>query len=165
MPDYPVMFTVRDTVSGNGFLAGVTLTGRALMCKEDDQRWWVYGVRPGAIAESGATPEEAFLRFRNSYKNVLFDFAGSVEKYEQFKTCVEHFYSQPDVEEESRWLAAYNALRHGQVKAEPPFFSSLPKEDPDKRPTQIGVDRLDAQEARFNATDNATDNLLMAKAA
>jgi hypothetical protein len=122
-------------------------------------------VRPGAIAESGTTPEEAFLRFRNSYKNVLFDFAGSVERYEQFKDSVEGFYSQPDIEEENRWLAAYNFLRSGDVKPEPPFFSALPKEDPDKRPTQIGVDRLDVQDARFNATDNAIDNLLMAKAA
>ncbi len=46
MPDYPVMFTVRDTVSGNGFLAGITLTGRALMTREADGKWWVYGVRP-----------------------------------------------------------------------------------------------------------------------
>jgi hypothetical protein len=81
MADYPVMFTVRDTVSGSGFLAGVTLTGRAIMTQEDG-KWWVLGVRPAPIVESGEMPQEAFLRFRNSYKNVLFDFAESSEKYE-----------------------------------------------------------------------------------
>jgi len=164
MTDYPVMFTVRDTVSGNGFLAGVTLTGRAIMCLEDG-KWWVYGVRPAAIAESGETPQEAFLRFRNSYKNVLFDFASCAEKYENFREAVEVFYHQLDQEEEDRWVSAFHALRKGVVKPEPPFFSELPKENPDTRPTQIAVERLDKPEARYTATDNVTDNLLMAKAA
>lgn len=99
MADYPVMFTVRDTVSGNGFLAGVTLTGRAIMSREEDGKWWVYGVRPAAIAESGETPQEAFMRFRNSYKNVLFDFAEGSDKYENFRESVEAFYHQPDQQE------------------------------------------------------------------
>src|ERR1700756_2007962 len=73
MPDYPMMFTVRDTVTGSGYLAGVTLSGNALLCREEDGKWWFYGVRPGAISECGTTPEEAFLRFRNTYKNLLFD--------------------------------------------------------------------------------------------
>jgi hypothetical protein len=164
MADYPVMFTVRDTVSGNGFLAGVTLTGRAIMFQEDG-KWWIYGVRPGAIAESGETPQEAFLRFRNSYKNVLFDFAECSAKYENFRESVEAFYHQPDQEEEDRWVNAFRALRKGEVKPEPPFFSALPKEDPDKRPAQIAVERLDKPHTRYTATDNVTDNLLMAKAA
>ena len=54
MASYPVMFTLRDTVSGNGFLAGITLTGRALMKREDDEKWWIYGVRPAAIARVAA---------------------------------------------------------------------------------------------------------------
>ena len=52
---YPLMFTYRDVISGDGFLAGITLSGRALMIKENDE-WWMYGVRPGAIAETGKTP-------------------------------------------------------------------------------------------------------------
>jgi hypothetical protein len=165
MPEYPLMFTVRDTVSGNGFLSGVTLTGRALMCREEDGKWWVFGVRPSAIAESGTTPEEAFLRFRNKYKNVLFDFADGCGTYENFRDSVEAFYHQPDQEEEQRWLKAFQALRSGEVKAEPPFFSTLPKEDPEKRPTQISVERLDKETARYTPTDNVADYFVMAKAA
>ena len=123
MPDYPVMFTVRDTVSGNGFLAGVTLTGRAVMCKEEDGKWWIYGVRPGAIAESGTTPQEAFLRFRNSYKNVLFDYASCAAKYENFRDAVDAFYHQPDNEEEARWMSAFKALRSGEAKPKRPCSS------------------------------------------
>lgn len=164
MPDYPVMFTVRDTVSGNGFLAGVTLNGRAVMCFEDG-KWWIFGVRPAPIAESGETPQEAFLRFRNSYKNVLFDFAESSEKYENFREAVESFYQQPDDEEEARWHTAFQALRSGQIKPEPPFFSTLPKEEPENRPTQISVERLDKTTSRYTPTDNVPDRFVMAKAA
>jgi hypothetical protein len=164
MTDYPVMFTVRDTVSGDGYLAGVTLTGRAIITREDD-KWWVYGVRPAPIAESGETPQEAFLRFRNSYKNVLFGFAGCSTKYENFREAVEQFYHQPDQEEEKRWVAAFCAIRSGEVKPEPPFFSALPKEDPDTRPTQIAVERLDKENTRYTSTDNVTDYCAMAKAA
>jgi hypothetical protein len=147
MADYPVMFTVRDTVSGSGFLAGVTLTGRAIMTQEDG-KWWVLGVRP-PIAESGEMPQEAFLRFRNSYKNVLlFDFAESSEKYENFREAVEAFYHQAEREEEDRWSKAFRALRSGDVKADAPFFCTLPKEDRTKRPTQIAVERLKKPLAR-----------------
>jgi hypothetical protein len=164
MPDYPVMFTVRDTVSGNGFLASVTLTGRAIMCYEDG-KWWMYGVRPAPIAESGDTPQETFLRFRNSYKNVLFDFAECSAKYENFREGVEEFYHQPDQLEEDRWTNAFRAIRRGEVTPEPPFFSALPKEDPETRPTQIAVERLDKENTRYTATDNVTDRFVMAQAA
>jgi len=164
MPEYPVMFTVRDTVSGNQFLAGVTLTGRAVMCNEDG-KWWVFGVRPSAIAESGTTPEEAFLRFRNKYRNVLFDFAEGYGTFEKFRESVEGFYHQPDQAEETRWMKAYEALRSGEVKPEAPFFADLPKEDPERRPTQISVERLDKANARYTPTDNVADYFVMAQAA
>jgi len=47
------MFTFQDVVSGNGFLSGVTMSGRALMCKRDDGNWWVYGIHPGGMAHFG----------------------------------------------------------------------------------------------------------------
>jgi hypothetical protein len=157
MANYPVMFTLRDAVSGNGFLAGITLSGRGLMKREDDGKWWLYGVRPAAIAESGATPEEAFLRFRNAYKNLLFDFSEDSATYDLFKVNVEKFYAQPDKEEEDNWLEAFYALRSGKAIPEDPFFAQLPKEDPEKRPTQIAVERLDKADARYTTTDNVPD--------
>jgi hypothetical protein len=165
MANYPLMFTLRDTVSGNGFLAGVTLTGRALMTKEPDGKWWVYGVRPGAIAETGATPEEAFLRFRNSYKNVLFDMAEGGHDYCAFRDTVEAFYFQPDDEEENRWQAAFEAIRSGTFVPDEEFFGKLPREAPEARPTQLHVARLDQQAQRYKTTDNVADYCALAKAA
>jgi predicted RNase H-like HicB family nuclease len=156
------MFTLKDTVSGNGFLAAVTLSGRALIVQEDG-KWWVNGVRPGAITENGDTPEEAFLRFRNAYKNLLFDFAEEAVTFASFKEMAERFYQQPDPEEEDNWLAAFHALRSGEVTPEEPF-SKLPKEDPAKRPPSMAVEKLDAENARYTPTDNVPDYVSMPKA-
>ena len=155
MPHYPLMFTFRDAISGNGFFVGVTLSGRALMMHEDDA-WCIYGVRPGALAETGKTPEEAFLKFRNTYKTVLFDMAEEFVDFESLKKEIERFYHEPDDEEERRWTEAFQELRSGKVQPEPPF-SSLPQEAPETRPTQISVERLDVDTARFTAADNIPD--------
>jgi hypothetical protein len=165
MADYPVMFTIRDVVSGNGYLAGVTLSGRAVMCKEDDGKWWVYGVRPGAIAENGSAPEEAFSRFRNTYKNVLFDMAEECPTYEEFRDSVENFYYQPDPEEEERWESAFKAIRISGVAPEDAFFARMPKQAPETRPTQLTVERLDKQNTRYKPTDNVTDYFALPTAA
>jgi predicted RNase H-like HicB family nuclease len=165
MPDYPVMFTVRDAVSGNGYLAGVTLSGRAVMCQEDDGSWWVYGVRPGAIAETGDTPEAAFLRFRNTYRNLLFDLAEESETYDTFRAAVEEFYYQPDPDEEERWELAFKAIRSGSIVPESGFFSKLPKQAPETRPTQLTVERLDKPSTRYKPTDNVADYFAMPTAA
>ena len=82
--NHPIMVTLRDVISGTDFLAGITLAGRALMRNEDGQ-WWMYGVRPAGIAESGGTIDEAFLRFRNRYKEVLFDLAEENKTFDSFR--------------------------------------------------------------------------------
>jgi hypothetical protein len=155
------MFTFKDAISGNGFLAGITLSGRTLMVHEDDA-WWIYGVRPGALAESGQTPQEAFLRFRNTYKTVLFDMAEEFANFDSLKNEIERFYHEPDEKEERRWTEAFRDSRSGKTQPEDPF-SSLPKEAPETRPTQITVERLDGSGMIFAASDNVPD--LYARAA
>ncbi len=159
---YPVMFVFRDAISGDGFLAGVTLSGRALMIKEGEE-WWVYGVRPGAIAEHGTTPQETFLRFKDRYRTVLFDMAEEFKDFEAFRREVERFYYEPDEEEERRWNDAVEGLRSGNVTPAPPF-SELPKEPPQNRPAQVTVERLDTSDRRFTPTDNVVDRYVMAAA-
>jgi hypothetical protein len=149
------MFTFGDAVSGDGFLAGITMTGRALMVQEDS-KWWVYGVRPGAIAESGDTLREAFLRFRSRYKEVLFDIAGEFRTFEAFQQEVERFFNEPDPEDERRWDNAVTALRSGNPK--PPLaLGDLPREAPENRPAQVLVERLDGETKRFLPSDNVQD--------
>lgn len=163
MAHYPLMVTFRDVVSGNGFLAGVTLYGKALAVKEDDGKWWMYGVRPAAIAEWADTPQDAFSKFKARYKAVLFDFAEEVPDFAAFELRVKNFYSDPDFVEEERWTAALEAIRKGKTVVEPPF-SDLPREAPETRPCSISVTWLNEVQ-RYTPSDNIADTFMLPKAA
>ena len=163
MTHYPIMFTWRDVVSGNGYLAGVTLYGTALIVKEDDGKWWSYGVRPGAIADFGDTPQHALNKFRERYKTLLYDIAEEAHDFGAFKAEVERFYAQPDPEEEARWLQAVLAVRHGHLDVEAPF-DALPRENPEKRPTGVSIQALHEMQ-RFTPMDNVLDTYEFASAA
>lgn len=162
----PFMFNFREAVSGNGFLAGVTISGgRSLMLKEDGE-WWMYGVRPAGLAETGATPLETFLRFMERLKAVLFDIASETKSYEEFKASTERFLQEACEIEEKRWNAAQQLLKTGEIEPDPAFLASfpeLPKESPELRPTSMGVVRLDGKsdkENRFSPSDNVTHTQL-----
>jgi hypothetical protein len=157
LTEHPLLITLRDVISGDGFLAGITLSGRALM-RHEDGAWWMYGVRPAPIAESGETIDEAFARFRNRYKEVLFDLAQESRDFEQFKASVEHFFyeSDEDSEDERSWEEALKAIR--AAKCTPPEpFAKLPREAAESKPSQITVELLNRADARFRPSDNITD--------
>jgi hypothetical protein len=153
---HPLIFTFRDTISGDGFLGGVTISGRALMIQEDDGKWWMYGVRPGSIAATGTTPPEAFLDFKNRYMETLFDIAEESRTYEAFKAEVERYFYEEDREEEQRWEAALREIRTKNVDPPAPF-ADLPRQTPEERPAQITVERLDEPKTRFRPSDNVRD--------
>lgn len=74
MEYYPLLFTFRDKVSGNGFLANVVAHGRSLASQEKDG-WWIYGVEPGDLAAGGTTFAKAQCEFRKAFTTILFDIA------------------------------------------------------------------------------------------
>jgi hypothetical protein len=165
MTNYPVMFTFKDVVSGNGFLSGVTMSGRALMCKESDGNWWVYGVHPGGMAQFGPSAMEAFSKFRASYTTVLFDIAEEASNFDAFKTEVELFYNECGEGEEARWDAAAKAFRDGTIVPEEPF-SKLPRHAPESRPCGVMLERLDQIESnRFSSKQNVADTFELPVAA
>lgn len=137
------------------------MSGRSLMRKEEeDGKWWMYGVRPAAIAASGDNIEEAFLRFRSTYRELLFDIAQESQTFEAFAAEVERFFNESDAdnEDERLWEAALGAIR--AAGCEPPApFSNLPRRSPDQTPSFIKVERVDAQarDARLTPSDNVPD--------
>jgi hypothetical protein len=153
---HPLLFTFRDAVTGDGFLGGVTISGRALMEQDADGQWWVYGVRPGAIAETGGTPQDAFLRFRNRFKEILFDIAGENKTFDDFKKEIERFFYEPDEIEERRWEEALALVRECNACPPKPFFSNLERKTPDTMPATVSVARLD-QSTRLKPSDNVRD--------
>jgi predicted RNase H-like HicB family nuclease len=152
------MCTFRDVISGDGFLAGVTVQGR-IMAAKDDGEWWMDGVRPAGITEKGETLQEAFLHFRDRFKKVLFDIAEESLTFELFRTEVERFFYELDAEEEHRWSEAFKLIRTGKVVPEHPF-SELPKAAPESRPSSITVEQLDVTK-RFMASDNVPDAFMI----
>lgn len=154
LKDHPILITLQDTVSGDGFLARVTVSGRTLMRQEEDGKWWMYGVRPAAIAESGGTVDEAFLRFRQAHTQVLLDIVQESKNFDEFRTEVERFFNESDVDEQA-WEEALKAVRDRHI-APPEAFAKLPRQSPDSRPARIEVERLDGKIKPFTASDNVS---------
>ena len=154
LENHPILITLQDTISGDGFLARITLAGRTLMRQEDDGKWWMYGVRPAAIAESGSTVDEAFLRFKQAHTYALLDMVQESKSFDEFRTEVERFFNESDIDEQA-WEEALKTVRDGRT-APPEAFSKLPRQSPDSRPARIEVERLDGKITPFTARDNAT---------
>jgi hypothetical protein len=152
--DHPILITLQDTISGDGFLARITVSGRTLMRQETDGKWWMYGVRPAAIAESGGTVDEAFLRFRQAHTQVLLDVVQESKDFDDFRAEVERFFNESDGDEQA-WEDALKAVRDGHT-APPEVFSKLPRQSPDSRPPRIEVERLDGKIKPFTVSDNVT---------
>ncbi|MCC7173411.1 MAG: hypothetical protein IT459_23400 [Planctomycetes bacterium] len=86
----PLLFNFKQIVLGNGFIAGVRMTGRALM-EEGDGEVWINGVSPASIAGGGQDRTSAFVDFRQGWESVLFDIADGVGSFEEFKGECERF--------------------------------------------------------------------------
>ena len=158
---HPLIFTLQDVVTGCGFLAGIVVTGKAVM-EYEDGKWWMYGVCPGAIAGSGTTPNEAFTDFRNRYKEVLFDIAEECKGFVRFQADVKDFYSE-DKQESARWDHALDTLRKNEDSVAEPF-RSMPRKHPGEYELRIQIDRLEKmRKAEMNPTKNIAD--VLAKAA
>jgi predicted RNase H-like HicB family nuclease len=154
LKDHPILITLQDTISGDGFLARITVSGRTLMRQEEDGKWWMYGVRPAAIAESGGTVDEAFLRFRQAHTQVLLDIVQASKNFVEFRAEAERFFNESDVDEQA-WENALQAVRDRHIPP-PEAFSKLPRQSPDSRPARIEVERLDGKIKPFTVSDNVT---------
>lgn len=154
---HPLVFTLQDVVTGCGFLAGINVTGKAVM-EHEDGKWWMYGVCPGGLAASGDTPNEAFLDFRNRYKETLFDIAEECGGFLAFRNAVKEFFAE-DVQENARWDAALTILRQNEhcLSEE---FTKVPRKRPDEFQVGITIDRLEKKTAsELKPANNVQDSL------
>lgn len=117
MTHYPLLLGFRDLIAGNGFVAGVDLSGRALLVDEGDG-FWMYGVNPGGIAAGGGTAGEAQSEFRLVYRSVLFDIAAEAKDYVDFEREVKSFVSATNKPTEAEWDEAVSEVRQGKVDAD-----------------------------------------------
>ena len=111
-------------------------------------------MRPAAIAESGSTVDEAFLRFKQAHTYVLLDMVQESKNFDEFRSEAERFFNEADVDEQA-WESALKAVRDQHI-APPEVFAKLPRQSPDTRPARIEVERLDGMIKPFTASDNVT---------
>lgn len=105
MTEFPLLFTFRGLVAGNGFVAAVEACGRAPLVRESEEDWWFYGVEPGGIGEGGKTANEAHLAFNSSINGVLADVAEETPSFKDFKATAESFFGEIDRTDEARCAA------------------------------------------------------------
>lgn len=117
MATYPLLFSFHDVVAGKGFVAGVTMDGRAILV-EDEEGAWFYGVEPGSLAGFGSTHQEAHQDFRSGYRSVLADIADEAQDFDQFYELVEEFLTTPNEPNLDDWNEAVQEVRSGAVNLE-----------------------------------------------
>jgi hypothetical protein len=159
---HPLVFTLQNAIEGCGFLAGITTHGKAVMERDENGEWWMYGVCPGAIAAGGQTTNEAFLNFRNRYKDVLFDIAEECGGFLAFKTATEAFFKAEDPSETARWEQALDVVRRsGSTLPEP--FAKLPRKKAEDFRVGIQIERLENKKGKqFKPTNNIQDSMSQA---
>lgn len=135
----PLFIGFNEIILGHDFVAGVKLHGRVIAEPEEDGRCWIYGVTPGAIAESGASLVEAAYAFRERLRMVLVDCAIDAVDFESFKTEAEDFLRGTDDDAQAEWDAAREAVRAGKIDR-----PELPKETGTGEP-RIEVVRVPVQ--------------------
>ena len=120
MDRLPLLFTFKDRVEGNGFLADIEAQGRVLAVRgsEEEGEVWMNGVQPGGIAEGGESEKKAYRAFKNIYKSVLFDIALEAKNFDEFKSEAENFFTQVCRPIEKEWWNAVKQVRKEKYREE-----------------------------------------------
>ncbi len=112
---YPLLFTFRDVIAGNGFLAGVAVDGRAVLEESPEDGAWFYGVDPGGIAGHGETSQEAHQEFREVYRSILDDISAEAADFPAFEALVTEFLSSINRPNEEQWLESVELVKAGEL--------------------------------------------------
>lgn len=117
MTRYPLLFSRRELVEGNGFVARVAVSGRALLTEEDGEVW-VEGVNPGGFAAGGKSPGEALAEFSSAFRSILFDIAADADRFEDFRDEIQKFFQETSPPGLREWEEAVQEVRAGRISAE-----------------------------------------------
>ena len=160
---YPLFFKYRETVSGRGFLAWVSVSGRALMVEESDGEWAMYGVQPGCITEGGQSLDEARLQFRAAFRELLFNIAADAPHFEEFKNQTEGMLGQINEPLEAEWRQAVEAVRARKICPDP-VIDTLPRESAENDP-RVLVQKINEPKTKYTPEENQPDEYLLSEAA
>lgn len=152
MANYPLIFTLRELVTGKGYLAGVRIQGKALMVDEGDDGWWAYGVQPGGLAGTGASWPEAYFNFKQTFSGLLNDIAAEVQSFAEFYNEAARCLSTINEADGKAWDAARAAIRAGSQVVQG-GIADLPR-CVDEVETRLEIQALALEPAPMVANDN-----------
>jgi hypothetical protein len=125
----PLVFSYSGTILGNGFLAEIEMSGRLLACQEIEG-FWLYGVRPGALAVADSTLAAANVALRETLSRLFIDLAGGAATFEQFKATLKTYFDETDPETLQEWDEAVSRVRKGSMNVP----NGLPKQTAESEP-------------------------------
>ncbi len=111
---WPLLFTYRGTIMGQGFLASVSFCGR-LLATVEPEGVWLDGVNPGALAVGGPSMEAANVELRETITRVLGGYASASSTFEAFRGAVERYYHETDEYSTTTWDTALEELKAGRL--------------------------------------------------
>lgn len=149
MNPYPLFFTLKELVYGDGFVAECAIQGRALAVQEEEREWWFNGVEPGGLAERGETLNDAYYSFRDTLKEILFDISYKAESFEAFEASVKRFMHDVNRPNDVDWWACVEAGRKGELQAP---TANMREEDADKEP-HVYVTRIDPAKVKSSSNE------------
>ena len=151
----PLFFSFREIVIGDGFLAGVSMNGRALL--EEGEETWISGAAPVGFAGGGLDRTAAFVEFRRAWVEVLFDIANETASFDEFKQKCDEFLDSSVEALTKEWEAALEDVRRKNYVD--PSLRSLPADD---QPLTFEVVKLTARKG--GSKQNAVEAGLQAAA-
>ena len=111
---WPLIFTYRGNVFGQGYIASVSAVSRVLGVR-DDGGVWLSGVQPGGVAAGGEDLREARAAFRKAFIGILADIASTAGDFSAFQAEVARFLAERDDVALEDWAAAVEAKRNNRL--------------------------------------------------
>lgn len=118
MTRYPIVFTYRELIVGNGFVATVESTGRCLMEDFGDSDVWVSGVHPSGFSAGADNQQSASEAFQREHRVALLDMADDAPDFDSFQAMVRDFHAQKSEIGEMEWWEAVHQVRAGIITSD-----------------------------------------------
>jgi hypothetical protein len=155
---YPLVYSFRDLIAGNGFVAVVSIDGRVLLEEEEDGDVWMYGVQPGGVAAGKTESTTVFTEFKKAYLSVLFDIAAEATSFDTFKAEVTTFFETVNDAFAKDWDLLVAAVRRENTTL--PDLKTVKSES---KPPRLLVE--EAAPAKIDASANEFDQIFQLSAA
>jgi hypothetical protein len=133
LTEFPLLFSFREIIMGNGFIAGVRMNGRALL-EERAGEIWISGVCPVGLAGGGLDRSVAFTEFRKAWVEILFDIAATATSFGDFQEKSRDFLSAEEASVTTHWEAALKMVRNTNY-----VDPSLPSEIAEEKQVEFEV--------------------------